>query len=103
MIPVSVITTPVGGERRAGRLQAFLEDIGQKDAWHAPIPPENPDIILADGNTLAWLRTQGLQGTWVDIALPGTGQIDVEPKALLGARGGLYLLERILNGLNDLD
>jgi nitrogenase molybdenum-iron protein alpha/beta subunit len=103
MIPVSAITTPVGAEGLAGKLEAFLQDIGQGDAWQAPILPQNPDIILADGNTLAWLRTQGLQGAWVDISLPGVGTIDVDPKAMLGPRGGLHLLERILNGLNELD
>ncbi len=45
------------------------------------------------------LRLRGLPVIGIDIALPGNGYIDVIQKTILGARGALYLLEKIINGL----
>ena len=58
------------------------------------------DIILADGNTIACLKADGLEFSGIEIALPSIGYIDVIPKTHIGATGGLLLVEQILNGLN---
>ena len=61
---------------------------------------EKADIILADGNTIARLKADGLGFGGIEISLPSIGYIDVIPKTHIGASGGMLLIEQILNGLN---
>jgi hypothetical protein len=61
---------------------------------------EAADIILSDGNTIACLKSEVLDFSGIEISLPTIGYIDVVPKTHIGAAGGLFLVEQILNGLS---
>ena len=60
---------------------------------------EDPEIVLADGNTIARMKAEGMKFSGIEISLPTIGYIDVIDKTHLGAAGGLFLVEQILNGL----
>ena len=59
--------------------------------------PEDPDIILGDGNDIARAKAEGKKVSGIEISLPTIGYIDVIEKTHLGAQGGLLLIEQILN------
>ncbi len=56
-----------------------------------------PEIVLADGNTIARMKAEGKRFSGIEISLPSIGYIDVIDKTHLGAAGGLFLIEQILN------
>ena len=58
---------------------------------------EDPEIVLADGNTIAMMKAEGRKIGGIEIALPTIGYIDVIQKTHLGAAGGMFLIEQILN------
>jgi len=60
---------------------------------------EDPEIVLADGSTIARMKAEGMRFSGIENALPSIGYIDVIDKTHLGAAGGLFLVEQILNGL----
>lgn len=60
---------------------------------------DDPEIVLADGNTIARMKAEGKLFSGIEISLPSIGYIDVIDKTHLGASGGLFLTEQILNGL----
>jgi nitrogenase molybdenum-iron protein alpha/beta subunit len=99
MIPAAVYTDP-GPSIYREALAAFLADIGCGAALDPEEIPEMPRVVLAGGAVLARLSAlqPGMAG--IEIALPGSGRIDVLPRAIMGARGALYLIEAILNALN---
>jgi hypothetical protein len=45
------------------------------------------------------MKTEGKRFSGIEISLPSIGYIDVIDKTHLGASGGLFLTEQILNGL----
>lgn len=59
----------------------------------------DPEIVLADGNTIARMKAEGKRFSGIEISLPSIGYIDVIDKTHLGASGSLFLIEQILNGL----
>lgn len=58
---------------------------------------DDPEIVLADGNTIAMMKAEGRKIGGIEIALPTIGYIDVIQKTHLGAAGGMFLIEQILN------
>ncbi|MBR2547280.1 MAG: oxidoreductase [Eubacterium sp.] len=60
---------------------------------------DDPEIVLADGNTIARMKAEGRRFSGIEISLPSIGYIDVIDKTHLGAAGGLFLIEQILNSL----
>ena len=58
---------------------------------------DDPEIVLADGNTIAMMKAEGKKIGGIEIALPTIGYIDVIQKTHLGASGGMFLIEQILN------
>lgn len=59
--------------------------------------PEDPEIVLADGNTIAMMKAEGKRISGIEISLPSIGYIDVIDKTHLGSSGGMFLIEQILN------
>lgn len=98
MVPVSVCTGYVDNDCSL-KLQKFLSDIDCMDAWNAEASNIAPDAAFGSEIFISRLRMQGVPAAGIDISLPGNGYIDVIQKSLLGARGGQYILEKIINGL----
>ncbi len=59
--------------------------------------PDDPEIVLGDGNTIAMMKAEGKKICGIEISLPSIGYIDVIQKTHLGAKGGMFLIEQILN------
>ena len=102
MIPVAVVTPPAEMPALAQRLQDFLDEIGCAAAWQAAIEETDPEVLIADGETLAWLRNQGKTLVCIESEPATPAYMDLIPKPLLGAQGGLYLVEQIIQGLDRL-
>lgn len=58
---------------------------------------DDPEVVLADGNTIAMMKAEGKKICGIEISLPSIGYIDVIQKTHLGAEGGKFLIEQILN------
>ena len=58
---------------------------------------KDPEVVLADGNTIAVMKAEGRMISGIETALPTIGYIDVIDKTHLGSAGGLLLIEQILN------
>ena len=61
------------------------------------VDDDDPEIVLADGNTIAMMKAEGKKIGGIEISLPTIGYIDVIQKTHLGAAGGMFLIEQILN------
>jgi hypothetical protein len=98
VLPVSV-ETPNGGETAWDRrLDAALAQMGCTEARQVPWQAADPDLLLADGCQVAQGPVFGLppQGG-IELMLPMSSTVDLTPKALLGAEGAAWLVERIVN------
>lgn len=98
VLPVSVETRNGSETTWSGWLDAALAQMGCAEATHTPWQTADPDLLLADGCQVAQGPTFGLppQGG-IELMLPMSGTVDLTPKALLGAEGAAYLVERIVN------
>lgn len=101
MAPTAVQLSAGGETVLAAALRDYLDGSGCADAWDADLAAEPPDLVFASGAVAAQLLGQGLVVASVELSLPAAAHIDVVPKALLGSEGALFLLEQILNALND--
>lgn len=57
------------------------------------------ELVFADANTIAALKTRNQVFCGIEISQPGMGYVDVLPKTQLGVTGSLFLIEQVLNGL----
>jgi nitrogenase molybdenum-iron protein alpha/beta subunit len=101
MVPVSVSAGDSDNDY-ASELRKFLSDIDCMGAWNMEAAKAAPDVAFGSEFFISRLRLRGLPVIGIDISLPGNGYIDFIQKSLLGARGSLYLLEKIINGLYTL-
>lgn len=99
MVPVAIQVTETSN-RLARACQDYLNSIDRLEAWNADLKAQAPDIIFSNGATLSRLIGEGLSVSGVELSLPSTDHIDIIPKALLGTRGTLFILEHILNNLH---
>ena len=100
--PFAVYGTPAQKRGYSTFLKEYLgmEDVsdGTEDgAGEHQNDKTDPDIVLADGNTIAMMKADGKKFSGIEISLPTIGYIDVIEKTHLGAEGGLFLIEQILN------
>ena len=98
MVPVSVIiqeSTP----DCAATLTRFLTDIDCQSALNADLSMVQPDLVFGGEGVIGRFRARGIPVGGVDIALPGSGAIEIIDRCQLGATGSLWLLEHILNSL----
>jgi nitrogenase molybdenum-iron protein alpha/beta subunit len=103
MIPVAVTVTSPSDPALIERLRAYLESIDCIDAWQAVMEDVVPEVVVSEDNVIARIkeaaRPQGVRV--VGVSLSGHAYIDLTPKSLLGAQGALYLIEQIINGLQE--
>ncbi len=74
--------------------QYDMENTLQKD-----ILATEAQIVFADGNIIAKLKTRKHSFCGIEINLPTLGYIDIVPKTHLGITGSLFLCEQVLNAL----
>jgi nitrogenase molybdenum-iron protein alpha/beta subunit len=98
MVPVSVIVQESTLDCAAA-LGPFLTDIDCADALNADLSRVQPDLVFGGEGVIGRFRARGIAVGGIDIALPGSGSIEIIDRCQLGATGALWLLERILNGL----
>ncbi len=98
MVPISV-SVEESAIGYAEALRQFLHKIGCEDAWEAGSRDLAPDLVFGGGGFVSRFWARNLPVIGVDIALPGTGLIEVVPRRLMGATGALWLLESIINGM----
>ncbi|MCC8162626.1 MAG: nitrogenase component 1 [Lachnospiraceae bacterium] len=89
-----------------GNVTALRECLKTLLQEHKAGQPEQKDIletraelVFADGNTIAALKTRQHPFCGIEISQPGMGYTDVLPKTQMGIRGSLFLVEQVLNGL----
>jgi len=99
MIPVAVESPEHQETALAQRLQAFLSGIGCGDAWQRQWQQTESDILFADGCQVGVACSSGLVPGSVEVMLPSDIYLDLLPKAMLGAGGAAYLIERVINEL----
>lgn len=98
MYPVAVETPGHLGEGLAAELFDWLSGAGCADAWQIPWYETQPDLFFGDGGQVAQARAAtGCGG--VEIMLPAGSALDIMPKAMLGATGAEWLMERVLREL----
>lgn len=73
------------------------DDKGREKTPGSVLTYPEPEVVLADGNTIARMKAEGRKFCGIEISLPSIGYIDVIDKTHLGAAGGLFLIEQILN------
>ena len=100
--PFAVYGTPAQKRGYSAFLREYLgmEDVSgipEDEAAEYQNNNPDPDIVLADGNTIAMMKAEGKKFSGIEISLPTIGYIDVIEKTHLGAEGGLFLIEQILN------
>lgn len=98
MVPTAVSVSEATEDQPA-EIRRYLTRIGCADAWEADLSGLEPDLVFGGEGFISLFRTEGMPVAGIDIALPGSGDVEVIPKCQLGATGALWLLERILNGL----
>lgn len=99
MLPVAIETQGVTATSLAVRLQEWLTDIGCSDVWQRPWRAAQPDLLLANGLQAAQARQSGCGGA-IDLMLPTSAHLDIVPKAMLGSKGGAWLVEHLLRELS---
>ena len=98
MVPLAVVpqeTTPAC----LAALSEYLSSIGCADALNADLSLVQPDLVFGGEGVIGHFRAREAGVGAIDIALPGSGGIEVLDRCQLGATGSLWLLERILNSL----
>lgn len=104
MVPVSVRVN-AGTQELVDAIKSFLAKIDCQKAWqkdpdfktdesYAP-----PDVVFANGAAIARLKMNNHPFTGIEISLPTSNYQHVIPKTYMGPQGGLYLIEKIINGL----
>ena len=79
--------------------RTFFEDYLHMICDAGEILNTEAELVFSDANTIAALKSQGRRFCGIEIANPGMGYVDVVPKTCLGIRGGLFLIEQVLNGI----
>ena len=81
------------------QLVELLEAHGMADALDRDIMETRAQLVFADANIIAGLKLVGHDFSGIEIALPTMGYIDIIPRTHLGTRGGMMLVEQVINGL----
>lgn len=79
-------------DRLAGRYHA-------QEALEKDILDTHAELVFANANTIAALKTTGRVFCGIEISLPGMGYTDIIPKTHWGVQGAMFLTEQVLNGL----
>lgn len=98
MVPIRVQTEEALPEQKQ-QLLDFLKNVDCEEAWTNPAAKRLPDVVFGGEGYIGEYRAPGEPVAGVDIALPSRGTMEILPRSLLGHKGALWLLERVLNGL----
>ncbi len=99
MIPIYVNVNESTPKDRKN-LKEFLKSIECIDAWQKKDTHIMPDIAFGSEAFISGLRLGNPDIAGVNIAFPGDGYMDILPKGFAGGEGALWLVEKILNGLD---
>ena len=99
MLPVCVRVLNKDSNVWASKLNSILKKYNAQDALEADLQSCGADLIFGSGNTISYMRLSDKKFCGIETALPTIGYYDVVPKTFMGARGGLHLVEMVLNGL----
>ena len=99
MIPVCTSVTNPDSDCYKEIFYNLLDELQAKSALNQDIMKTDGQFVLASGNTIAGLKLRKHSFFGIETALPTLGYIDVVPKTHLGVKGGLLLVEDVLNGM----
>ena len=80
-------------------LRTRLAGLRREDALSRAPEDSRAQLVFASANTLARMKFLGKDFSGIETGLPTFGYYDVIPKTHLGIRGGMLLVEMVLNGL----
>ena len=103
MVPSSVTVNPGSSEQDSSLLAEFLNSIGLEDVITDCIINSRADIVLADGHTAELTKgIKEMSGRDFHFLSPEPGAWISSKSRIFGSKGALQLLDRIVNGMNDL-
>jgi len=84
----------------AVRLKEYLESIGVGKAWNAEMQPaSSPDVVFSNDAVFLRMISRKRKTIGINLAMPSKDVTHFIPRAVLGPKGTLWLLERLCNGL----
>ncbi len=95
MVPVAVSTTD---DTCSELISSYLSENGIEvtdDTFNTPA-----DVFLGNGNIAASLRFRDLIGMSVDIETPGSRDVLICRRPMLGSEGTMYIMDEILNSID---
>ena len=98
MVPASV---RLNGERNTAAeelLSTFLEQNDLSDRLGAGVP-DYVDTVICNGNTAQLYELSGHCRRGVDVCFPSIQNVDFRESPVLGCKGALYLLDRIMKAV----
>ena len=99
MTPVAVQVTNED-HPMALRLKDYLASIGVPKAWNAEMSAAEPlDVVLSNDAVFLRMISRKRKTIGINLAMPSKDVTHFIPRAVLGPRGTLWLLERLCNGL----
>ncbi len=99
MVPTAV-QVPDETEPLAAALKAYLAEIGQPQAWNAPLDAELPPQVVASNDAVVMRLLAGRKlAAGIVLAMPDLGTVDFVGRSVLGPQGPLWILDRLTAGL----
>lgn len=96
MVPVSIRLYDSKYGRSEEILGEFLKEHDLENTINAELP-EFVNMILCDGNTAMLEQASKHCRKGIDIRFPSVANVDFRPSPIFGAKGAMYLLDRIIN------
>ncbi len=100
MVPIYVKVCE-SREKDRQSLKKFLKTIGCIDAWKRDVSEIMPDVAFGSQAFISFFRLKNPRVAGVNMAFPNDGYMDILPKGFTGGKGALWIVEKILNGLNQ--
>ncbi len=99
MTPVAVQVTNED-HPMAMQLKDYLESIGVGKAWNAEMKAASPpDVVFSNDAVFLRMISRKRKTIGINLAMPSKDVTHFMPRAVLGLKGTLWLLERLCNGL----
>ena len=81
-------------------LKEYLKSIGVPSAWNAEMHSANPpDVVFSNDALFLRMISKERKTIGIDLAMPSKDITHFIPRAVLGPKGTLWLLEHLCNGL----
>ncbi len=96
MVPACIRFNGESDEEIQSKLSAFLEENNLQNCLGAEVP-EFSDLVICDGNTARMYQMAKHCRKGIDICFPSIQNVDFRESPVLGCRGAMYLLDRIMN------